>query len=90
MLSEIRSELQRISADQVRVSLNDEFEPEAGTLVKIELGDAYWHMVPQQFLDIVQAIPDDSSSEDVRIAIEKHGPFVWHGPSPKGSRDTSP
>lgn len=89
MLSQIRAELKRLSASDVAVSLDDEFEPRAGTLVKIELDEAYWHLLPNDLLELLDDLPDDAGSEAVRTAIEKKGPFVWHGPSPEGSRDTS-
>ena len=89
MLPEIRAQLARLSADDVVVSLDSEFEPRAGTLVKIELGEAYWHLLPEQFLQLLTELPPRAGSEAVRIAIEKHGTFVWHGPAPTGSRDTT-
>jgi hypothetical protein len=89
MLDEIKSELSRISADQVKVELDSEFEPEAGELVKIELDDAYWHMQPQPFLELIKELPDDAGSEGVRMAIERDGsPVVYRGPEPDGNRDT--
>ena len=82
MLSELRAELARLSVDDVEVSLDSEFEPRAGTFVKIELGEAYWHLLPEQFLQLLNDLPDGARSEAVRVAIEKHGTFVWHGPAP--------
>lgn len=90
MLTEIQAELQRISADDVVVSLDADFEPKAGTLVKVVIGDAYWHLLPDQFLELLQGLAPDAGNEGVRIAIEQKASFVWHGPSPKNSRDTSP
>jgi hypothetical protein len=89
MLHEIHAELKRVSAGDVVVSLDDKFEPRAGTLVKIELDDAYWHLQPNDFLELLEDLPADAGSEAVHRAIEKKGPFVWHGPSPEGSRDTT-
>ena len=89
MLTQIRAELTRLSADDVVVFLDSEFEPRAGTLVKIQLGEAYWHLLPEHFLQLLTELPSRAGSEAVRVAIEKHGTFVWHGPAPTGSRDTS-
>jgi len=90
MLSEIRSQLQRVSANDVVVSFDPHFEPRAGKLVKVELDKAYWHLLPDEFLELLEGLPPRAGNEGVRQAIEKKGPFVWHGPSPKESRDTSP
>lgn len=90
MLDNIKEHLARIAAHDVVVTRNDEFEPDAGPLVKVELEGAYWHLAPTAFEQLLEAIPDGAGSEAVREAIEKKAPFVWHGPSPKGSRDTSP
>ena len=90
MLDDIKTELSRVSATEVVVSLDSEFEPDAGTLVKIGLGEAYWHMMPEHFHTLLQEIPSGAGSEAVRHAIEAKGKHVWHGPAPEGSRDASP
>jgi len=89
MLKKIRRELQRLSADNVSVTLDHDFAPDVGELVKVVLKDAYWHLLPEQFLALLKDLPDDAGSEAIRTAIEKKAPQVWHGPSPE-SRDTSP
>jgi hypothetical protein len=89
MLKETKAELSRLSADKIQVEYNPEFEPEAGELVKITLEDAYWHMQPQPFLELLKELADDAGSEAVREAIERHGhPVVYRGPEPEGNRDT--
>lgn len=90
MLQRIESQLRRLSATDIRASLDDEFAPETGTLVKLKLGDAYWHLLPDHLLDVLKELPACAGSEAVREAIEKKATYVWHGPAPKGSRDTSP
>lgn len=87
MIDEIRSELRRLSAYSIRVSLDAEFEPEAGELVKIERGSAYWHLQPAEFFHLIDALPDGAGSDAVQIAIERDANQVWHGPAPLGSRD---
>ncbi len=82
-------ELQRIEADEVRLSLDESFEPQAGVLLKVEIGAAYWHMWPEEFCTLLQEIPDRAGLDAVQQAIERHTMHVWHGPAPKGSRDTS-
>ena len=89
MLTDIIAELKRIGADTVRVSLDAEFEPKAGELVKVVLGSAYWHLQPGEFLRLLKELPAGAGSEKVKIAIEKKATKVWHGPAPLGSRDSS-
>jgi hypothetical protein len=89
MLEDIRNELRRLSADRVRVSLDPKFEPKAGELLKVELGPAYWHLQPGEFLHLVEGLPDGAGSEQVKVAIEQQAAKVWHGPAPSGSRDSS-
>jgi hypothetical protein len=88
--NEIKSELERLAAAEVTASLNEEFEPEAGVLVKIELKGAYWHLCPQRFLSLIKDLPDGAGSNAIHEVIEKKATLVWHGHAPKGSRDTSP
>ena len=40
-ISQIRVELKRLSIDDGKATLDPEFEPEAGELVKLEIGSAY-------------------------------------------------
>lgn len=90
MLQEIKAELQRMNASKVSVKLDSEYEPDAGELVHVEIEDASWHMLPGVFLALLKDLPDAADAESVRTAIERRAMFVWHGPSPKDSRDTSP
>lgn len=89
MIEDIRSELQRLDATSVRVSLDSKFEPKAGELVKVELESAYWHLQPGEFLRLLNELPDGAGSEKVKVSIEKKAAKVWHGPAPLGSRDSS-
>lgn len=89
-LNKIQAELERIGASSATVSLDAEFEPEAGELVKFELEGADWHLLPEHFFELLRDLPDDAGGDAVRTAIERKGPFVWHGPAPEGSRDSSP
>lgn len=89
-LNEIKSELQRLSAADATVTLDDEFEPEAGKLIKLQLNDAYWHFLPKNLLELLKELPDAAGSEAIRTTVEAKAEFVWHGPAPKHSRDTSP
>jgi hypothetical protein len=85
----LSQELRRIEANQVRLSLDESFEPQAGVLLKVEIGSAYWHMLPEEFRALLQQIPDRAGLDEVHRAIERHTMHLWHGPAPKGSRDTS-
>ena len=89
MLDAIRVELSRIAAREVRVSLDEEFESKVGTTLRVERDMAYWHLLPEHFLELLKELPDGAGAESVHRAIEKHAVGVWHGPSPTGSRDTS-
>lgn len=90
MLDEIKSELHRLSADGTAVTLDCQFAPEAGELVKVVIDHAYWHLPPDHLLTLLKELPSGGGSESVRVAIEQKATFVWHGPAPKDSRDTSP
>lgn len=87
LMVQIRQELRRLEAHDVRVSLDDEFEPKAGVLLRVEFGGAFWHIVPEEFHEIVSAVPNKAKGEAVKQAIERNAYRVWHGPSPPGSRD---
>jgi hypothetical protein len=89
LLNPIQRQLSRISASGIRTTLDDQFDPASGTLVKVELDSSYWHLLPDRFLELLKDVPDSAGDDAVRRAIERQGMFVWHGPSPPGSRDTS-
>jgi hypothetical protein len=86
-LDEIRAELGRLSAGEIRVSLDDLFEPAVGTLVCIQRGAVWWHLLPEQFLGLLRELPDRAGADRVHRAIEQGAVGVWHGPAPKDSRD---
>mgnify|MGYP007073391473 CR=1 FL=1 len=90
MLQAIQTELGRLNATDTFVALDRTFEPEAGELVAVDIGEASWHMLPGVFLALLREMPDNAGSEAIQTAIEKDAILVWHDPSPKGSRDTSP
>ena len=83
-------EMKRLKADDIALSLDDTFEPKAGTLLKVEIEAAYWHVMPEEFRAIVCEMPDGAGSEEIKQAIEAKAMHVWHGPSPKHTRSTSP
>jgi len=89
MLIETRNELLRLDARDVHIEFDDEFEPEAGTLVKVEYDGAFWHLLPGKFTELLNDLPDGAGGEAIKVAIETKAQTVWHGPSPH-SRDTSP
>jgi hypothetical protein len=89
MLEKIGAELQRLSATEVWVELDDEFEPETGTLVKISYDGTFWHLLPGVLDEILAELPDGAGGEAIKQAIEGNAQAVWHGPSPEGSRDTT-
>ena len=89
MLDEIKAELVRVSATDIKVALDEEFEPAAGTLLRVDRAAAYWHLLPEHFLLLLKELPNAAGSEEVHRAIEKRATAVWHGPSPPASRDSS-
>lgn len=89
VLSDIRAELRRLKAEDVRVRWDEDFEPESGPLIEVAWGDSYWHILPKQFRELLQQLDDGVGEQALKHAIEQQGVFVWHGPSPRGSRDTT-
>lgn len=88
MLEKLKMELQRLSAPEVQVELDVEFEPKAGTLVKVTFDGSFWHLLPGELDEILAGLPDGAGGDAIKQAIEGNAQSVWHGPSPKGSRDT--
>jgi hypothetical protein len=89
MYNDIRSELRRVHAEEIIVRVDELFEPKAGALMEVELNDAYWHLLPEHFLELLRGLPDGAGANGVHRAIEERGSAVWHGPSPKDARDNS-
>jgi hypothetical protein len=87
MLDGIRQELRRVEARDMLVSLDDEFDPSVGTLVKVVHDGKYWHLFPDGFAQLLSELPDGSGSHAVSERIELKALPVWHGPSPKNTRE---
>jgi len=90
IIEEIQCELQRLGAAEALVKMDEHFEPAAGKLVHFQMGMAYWHFLPGALLPLLRELPDGAGCDAIRQTIERNATSVWHGPSPKGSRDTSP
>lgn len=88
MLDQIRNHLARLNAARIEVKEDLDFEPKAGRLLHVSLEEAYWHLPPQQFLELLKALPDAAGPGAVHEAIEREATAVWHGPAPEESRDT--
>lgn len=86
----IERELRRLGAQQARVEPDASFEPQAGTLAKVRIHDAYWHLMPHDLVEILQRLDDGAGDDQIHQAIERTGVVIWHGPEPDGSRDRSP
>lgn len=84
----IQMHLMRLDATNIKVADDPDFEPKAGRLLRVSLDEAYWHLPPQQFLELLKDIPDGAGSGAVHQAIEREATAVWHGPAPEDSRDT--
>lgn len=89
MYNDIRSELRRVQAEEIVVRVDEQFEPKAGVLLEIAFNDAYWHLLPEHFLELLRDLPDGVGTAGVHRAIEERGSAVWHGPSPKDARDNA-
>ena len=90
ILRELQAELERLDAQDVQLALDDQFEPEAGALLRVEIGLAFWHLPPEEFQSLTRDLSAGAGSEAVKEVIEARAMHVWHGPSPRLSRDTSP
>jgi hypothetical protein len=88
-IDDIRRDLKRLAASEVRVSLDPDFEPKVGPLLKVDYDGSYWHMIPQDFRNLLAELPDGCGAAEIKYAIEAKVTHLWHGPSSKGSRDTS-
>jgi hypothetical protein len=89
MRERLQAELARVNATEIYAAFDDEFEPRAGELLLVESNDAYWHLLPEQFLTLLAELPDGAGAAAVHQAIEAHGTAVWHGPAPPDSRDSA-
>ncbi len=88
MLDQIRMHLGRLDAARIEVMEDPDFEPKAGLLLRVSLDEAYWHLPPQQFLELLKRLPDAVGADAVHQVIEREATAVWHGPAPEESRDT--
>lgn len=86
-LTKVEAELKRLEATDVSVEFDEEFEPEAGTLVKVSYDGAVWRLLPGKLEELMAELPDGAGGDAIRQAIEAKAQSVWHGPSPV-SRDT--
>ena len=77
LLDELSSELGRLNADDVQLSLDYNFEPKTGTLLKVEIGLAFWHILPEEFQAILSDLPDGASSDAIKRVIEMGTMHVW-------------
>jgi len=87
MLDRVYEELQRVGAENIRVSMDDEFDPTVGALLKVQIGNAYWHLFPETFQQLIDKLADDAGSDAVHRAIESTAQPVWHGPEPEQARE---
>ena len=86
-LDRIYQELRRIGAEDIRVSIDDDFDPSIGTLMKVQNGAAYWHLFPETMQHLLSELADDAGSGAVHQAIESKAQPLWHGPAPDGARE---
>ncbi|MBI2480977.1 MAG: hypothetical protein HYV60_20790 [Planctomycetia bacterium] len=85
MLNQIHGELLRVGASDILVSMDEDFAPTVGSLLKIEIGDAYWHLLPGTLQDLLSELPDNAGSDAVHWTIEANALPVWHGPAPESA-----
>ena len=90
MLDAIKEQLTRVgAAAEIYVALDDEYEPETGTLVAVQYETAEWHLLPETLLGLLRELPDGGGAEAVHQAIECKADPLWHGPAPREARGTS-
>ena len=89
IVDQLENELRRLSAGDACVWLDYEFEPETGPLIRLQIGDPYWHFLTLDLIQLLESLPDGVGSDVIKQAIEQGATTVWHGPAPQGSRDTS-
>lgn len=90
-LTRSRQELARIGAERdVSLELDREFEPKFGELMKVTIGGAYWHLVPEHLLELLGDVPDDGGAETLKRVIESKATLVWHGPADGPGREGQP
>jgi hypothetical protein len=65
MIEEIHYELKRLQAADVKIEMDEQFEPQAGTLAKITYAGALWHVVPAELLDLLKG--GDVSAVEVLV-----------------------
>jgi len=87
MIDKVNAELARLGADDITAQLDSQFDS-VGTLVRVERDEAVWHLMPAEFLELLEQMPDGAGSDAVHQMIEKNAQFIWHGPSPPGTRDS--
>jgi hypothetical protein len=89
-MQKAQQELTRIGAGDVKIGLDEEFEPKFGELVQVTIEGAYWHLVPEHFVEILQDVPDRAGADAVKAAIETKATLVWHGPAQGPGREGQP
>jgi len=85
MLNQIQVELLRVGAIDILVSMDENFAPAVGSLLKVESGSAYWHLLPGTLHVLLMELPDNAGSDAVHQAIEANALPVWHGPAPESA-----
>jgi hypothetical protein len=88
MNNRIHQQLARLRATEIDVQRDSNFEPRAGTLLRIVFQGSEWRLLPGEFADLLGTLPDGAGSEAVKRVIEQRGHHVWRGPEPPRSRDT--
>jgi len=80
MLDQILSEVSRIDAFDVRVTMYKDTQQHAEQFVRVETDHAFWHLKPEQLLRLLKQLPDGAGNEAVRLAIETHEVFSSRTP----------
>lgn len=90
MLQKIVDELRRIGAEEIRISQDDDFDPQAGPLAKVQFQQAQWRLLPEELYQLLVELPSGAGGEAVRQIIERKAMHVWHGEAPQDARDAPP
>src|SRR5687767_9570147 len=82
MVQRFNSELRRLGAEDAEVELDYDFEPKTGPLARLQVGDAYWHFLSADLLQLLEPLPDNAGSDAILQTIEQNATTVWHGRAP--------
>lgn len=79
MLKQIQSELERVTADEIRVRGLPENTAGAPEWIRVEMNHGSWHVAADVFLQLLRKLPVGAGNEAVRLALETDEAFDRRG-----------